>query len=149
MPTNEEVRKDLDQVRSLQEIAQRMDLRTRCLREAEIDVKWVLDRIDYDCHDPVLVISGMKSAMRARFDDLRFDHWVELGYYRWEIMSTAPKDGSMVLAWRTGWDSPSFVRWIKNFRTQTEFWNDSKEFDALELEKNPPTHWLKLPPYPH
>ena len=68
----------------------------------------------------------------------------------WQDMATAPKDGSRVLAWRSSWeDRPTFVRWIMNSRTKTEFWNDAEEFDAYENEAEPPTHWLPMPKTPN
>ena len=63
-------------------------------------------------------------------------------------IDTAPKDGTIILAWRRGWERPAFVRWVFNDRTQTEFWNDSVEWDAYELESEPPTHWIPLPDLP-
>jgi hypothetical protein len=55
-----------------------MVLQDVCRTEAEIDVQWVLDRIDYGCHDPVMIIVAMKGAMKARFGDIRFEHQVLL-----------------------------------------------------------------------
>jgi len=66
----------------------------------------------------------------------------------WQPMETAPKDGSMVLAWRDGWECPSWVCWILNPRTKTEFWNDLVELDHYDNIDNPPTHWIELPLYP-
>lgn len=66
----------------------------------------------------------------------------------WQPIETAPKDGSLVLAWREGWDKPCFVRWIFNSRTETTFWNDSIEYDFYENETEPPTHWLPIPEIP-
>lgn len=63
----------------------------------------------------------------------------------WKPIKTAPKDGSLVFAWRKGWDRPTYVRWIKNPRTNTWFWNDADEYDDYELEEKPPTHWLDIP----
>jgi len=60
----------------------------------------------------------------------------------WQTIDSAPKDGSPVLAMRADWDLPMYVHWIKNPRTETEFWNDWHELDAYELEVSPPTHWL-------
>lgn len=62
----------------------------------------------------------------------------------WQPMDSAPKDGSIVLAWRSGWERPAFVRWVYNNRTKTTFWNDSLEWDAYEMESQPPTHWIPL-----
>lgn len=55
-----------------------------------------------------------------------------------------------VTTWLTaqGWDLPRWVHWCRNPRTGTEFWNDWYELDAYELELEPPTHWLPMPPYP-
>jgi len=66
----------------------------------------------------------------------------------WQSIDTAPKDGSRVFAWHEKWDVPGFVRWALNPRTNTEFWNDALEWDAYELEQEPPTHWLPLPHVP-
>ena len=63
----------------------------------------------------------------------------------WQPIETAPKDGSSILAWREGWYRPIYVRWVLNPRTGTEFWNDEIEWDAYELENEPPTHWLPMP----
>lgn len=67
----------------------------------------------------------------------------------WQPIDTAPKDGRLVMAWREGWTNPSWVRWVFNDRTQTTFWNDSEEWDEYELESEPPTHWIELPPLPN
>jgi hypothetical protein len=66
----------------------------------------------------------------------------------WESIDTAPKDGSAVLAWHPDWNVPTFVRWVLNHRTKTEFWNDLIEWDCYSLEHDPPTHWLRLPEPP-
>lgn len=66
----------------------------------------------------------------------------------WQDILTAPRDGSRVLAWRKDWEGPQFVRWIFNRRTGTKFWNDEIELDHYENEKEPPTHWIKLPSLP-
>lgn len=66
----------------------------------------------------------------------------------WQPIETAPKDGSHVLAWRSGWDRPAWVRWVWNPRVGREFWNDADEWDAYELESEPPTHWMPLPDPP-
>lgn len=71
-----------------------------------------------------------------------------LNQQQWCPMETAPRDGSAVFAWRPSWYRPRFVRWVLNYRTGTEFWNDVEEWDHYELETEPPTHWLKLPPVP-
>jgi hypothetical protein len=67
---------------------------------------------------------------------------------RWLPIDAAPKDGTPVFAWRDGWERPTWVRWILNPRTGTEFWNDIEEYDVYELELNPPTHYLNIPPIP-
>lgn len=67
---------------------------------------------------------------------------------QWFPIESAPKDGSLVFAWHREWGRPDWVRWILNPRTETEFWNDADELDAYELENDPPTHWMPLPPSP-
>lgn len=68
----------------------------------------------------------------------------------WMPMDTAPKDRSLVLAWREDWEVPGWVQWRENSRTETTFWNDAFEHDAYENEDNPPTHWWYVaePPVP-
>lgn len=66
----------------------------------------------------------------------------------WQSIESAPKNGSLVLAWREAWEEPRFVRWSYNYRTKTAFWNDDIEQDHYENETEPPTHWIKLPPVP-
>jgi len=64
-------------------------------------------------------------------------------------IDSAPRDVMQpVLAWREGWELPRWVHWCLNPRTRTEFWNDWYELDGYELESEPPTHWLPMPPYP-
>lgn len=67
---------------------------------------------------------------------------------QWESIDSAPKDGTEVLAWRAGWDRPSWVAWRTNSRTNTDFWNDVEEQDCYDIETEPPTHWVRLPVLP-
>lgn len=67
---------------------------------------------------------------------------------KWENISTAPKDGSLVLAWRHDWERPDWVRWRFNYRTETTFWNNDGEDDSYENQTEPPTHWIRLPALP-
>ncbi len=62
--------------------------------------------------------------------------------WQWRTIESAPRDGSTVYCWRSGWDGWVELSWRRNTRTKTEFWNDPLEQDAYEYEHNPPTHWF-------
>ena len=67
---------------------------------------------------------------------------------KWLRIESAPKDGSLVLAWTHVWDRPAWVRWGANPRNGRVYWQDSVEQDSDENEIHPPTHWFPLPPLP-
>jgi hypothetical protein len=66
----------------------------------------------------------------------------------WQPIATAPKDGSCVLAWRADWERPVWIRWVFNHRVGRASWNGADEWGAYDLQDEPPTHWLQLPPPP-
>jgi hypothetical protein len=80
---------------------------------------------------------------------------------QWEPIETAPKDGSRVCCWATGWE-PCFLIWKQNHRIvdahkhnqnldlSEEYFGDPFEYDDYELAEpgNGPTHWVRLPTVP-
>lgn len=65
----------------------------------------------------------------------------------WEPISTAPKDGTIILVYvpkhQLEWyqEFAAVVRWVDETYDGTAGWFDN--FDKLE-----PTHWIKIPEYP-
>lgn len=70
----------------------------------------------------------------------------------WQPIESAPKDSSLVFAWREGWEVPWFVRWYDHHPRDQSIsgWEDGFELDQWwDLKQEPPTHWLPLPPLPN
>ena len=71
----------------------------------------------------------------------------------WQLIETAPKDGTAVLVFPPTWGgiSASIAAWEEDVyaKKPRPYW---KRFDALgraSLSRDkPPTHWMPLPPHP-
>ena len=93
----------------------------------------------------------------------------------WQPIATAPKDGSRVVCWRSGMDSPEVLVWKTNGRLihpddaaafnagklsaparssveghDASYFGDPHEMDDYDLARpeNFPTHWLDFRPLP-
>ena len=70
----------------------------------------------------------------------------------WQPIETAPKDGTRIPCWATGWE-PTFLMWKTNsrFNPPRQYFGDCVEDDDFELAEpgGGPTHWILLPEYPN
>lgn len=79
----------------------------------------------------------------------------------WQPIESAPKDGSLIVCWAAGWESPCFLRWKTNRRIQItpvsergglvpDYFGDSYESDDYELARpdGGPSHWHPLEAFP-
>lgn len=60
----------------------------------------------------------------------------------WQPIETAPKDGTRILAWNSGWEQPTIAHWYSYPGGSNNRWDND---DGVELC---PTHWMHLPPGP-
>ncbi len=58
---------------------------------------------------------------------------------QWETIKTAPKDGTLILAWTVEGDRPCVLAW------RTYRWDDDSGDSYQDYQ---PTHWMPLPPPP-
>jgi hypothetical protein len=84
----------------------------------------------------------------------------------WKPIDTAPKDGTLILCWRKGWDHPCLLRWKTNPRVveakknspqpwmenfDEQYFGDPVEMDDIDdfaVKTSGPTHWHPLEPTP-
>lgn len=81
----------------------------------------------------------------------------------WEPIETAPKDGSIIVCWASGW-KPCLLTWKTNERISKarqrgenvgnmvdSYFGDPCEWDDYDLAKpgEGPTHWHPLAPFPY
>ena len=59
---------------------------------------------------------------------------------KWQLIETAPHDGSPVLVWNPEWVGPCIMIWSMNDIVGYECWYVGGEDE--------PTHWLPLPKLP-
>lgn len=71
---------------------------------------------------------------------------------KWQLIETAPKDGSRILCWAPGWE-PTFLMWKENnrFDPPRQYFGDCVEYDdyALAEQDGGPTHWMPIPDPPN
>lgn len=76
----------------------------------------------------------------------------------WQSIQTAPRDGSVLVCWREGWEHPCLLCWKCNTRIEEndpiysqEYFGDLEEYDDYELAEadGGPTHWHPLSPLPN
>ena len=63
----------------------------------------------------------------------------------WQLIETAPRDGTGLLLWCAEMNEPVIGRWSVDNATIREWWVDSwapPDFDS-------PTHWMALPAGPN
>lgn len=65
--------------------------------------------------------------------------------YDWQPIETAPTTGKRILMCRAGHDHAPFIGFWSAYYDAEKWMEDSRE---LDLEAEPPTHWMPLPPVP-
>jgi hypothetical protein len=81
----------------------------------------------------------------------------------WRTIDSAPKDGSRIVCWAKGWDTPSLLCWKRNERIANarkrgedvedlvdEYFGDPWEWDDYGMARpgQGPTHWHPLDQFP-
>jgi hypothetical protein len=61
---------------------------------------------------------------------------------KWQLIETAPKDGSYFLGWKFGWGQALSCRWSDLNHC---WYANGKKLDRHHLQ---PTHWIPLPKTP-
>jgi len=62
----------------------------------------------------------------------------------WQPIDTAPKDGTLIIAWRDEWDGPISLMWQMDYRAGREMWC----FGGYSFDDDQPTYWIPIPTYP-
>ncbi len=99
------------------------------LKATAADVKaaadWVFANVEGQCHPRAAYLAGALAERSKR---------------TWQPISTAPKDGTLILvSWAGSGVHPIVSRWLKNAEAWTHPFNKPV---------NPPTHWMPLPESP-
>ncbi len=72
----------------------------------------------------------------------------------WQAIETAPKDGTKIIGWKSGWTNDVGYRFPDEYKLW--FWNihegiphwESTEHLACYKNEEPPSHWMPLPEPP-
>ena len=65
----------------------------------------------------------------------------------WQPIETAPKDGTVILAWRDGWVKPTLLLWLAHRDLEAPGWCPY-ERQPIRPRGSQPTHWMPLPEPP-
>jgi hypothetical protein len=73
----------------------------------------------------------------------------------WQPISTAPKDGTLVMLWDPDGDPNYYIaRWFADHRYRREgpfgpfVWTNGDPASGIRLARDVPTHWMPLPAPP-
>jgi len=95
----------------------------------------------------IRLMKERNEAYTKAFEDARAD--VEEMGGRWMDISSAPKDGTNIIAWSPCFDQPTVVHWfISNDETCCGWFDDELECYTNDDGSTELTHWMPLPKPP-
>jgi hypothetical protein len=64
----------------------------------------------------------------------------------WQLIETAPQDGTNILAWEKDWQCPAVMR--RDVYDDTAYWQFCEDLISDEAGEGFPTHWVPIPELP-